>query len=104
MKKTTKQQIERVLALADTTLEDLVVAAHKRGFTKLLVLHDDDGFIFKATVRRNLFYQDMHLGWSSVLSCGTGTEKFTETYRCSTEDIAEEIAKNLKTLTNQNKQ
>lgn len=94
--------VERILALADTTLEDLVVAAHKRGFTNLLVLHDDDGVILKATVRRNLFYQDMHLGWSSVLSCGTGTEKCTETY-CSTENIAEEIAKNLKTLTNQNK-
>ena len=104
MKKTTKQQIERVLALADTTLEELAVATHQEGFTSVMVHLDGDGFIDKAELVYELNYKiNAPVGWRTIYECGTGTRKCTETY-CSTEDVAEGIAKNLRTLTNQNKQ
>ena len=100
MNKKTRQQIERVLALADTTLEDLVVATHQEGFTSVMVHLDDCGFIDKAELVYELNYKiNAPAGWRTIYECGTGTRKCTETY-CSTEDVAEEIAKNLRMLIN----
>lgn len=71
-----KQRIERILMLADTTLDDLAVATHHYN---LNVHFDSDGFIDSAIV-----CEHCPIGWITIYDCG------------STYLIEKEIAKNLK--------
>ena len=71
MNKKRRQQIERVLALADTTLEELAVAIHQRGFTAVVIYLDENGLVDKAELVDKLSYIiNPRVGWETIFFCG----------------------------------
>ena len=111
MNKKMKQRIERILALADTTLEELAVAKHQKGFTSVMVHLDGDGFIDKAELVYELNYKiNAPVGWITIFECGTGSLECSckecitgcppDTWGAEweTAQVQKEIAKNLITL------
>ena len=111
MNKKMRQRIERILALADTTLEDLAVASHQKGFTRLMVHLDDGGFIDKAEGVYDCIYEiNAPVGWRTIFECGTGSLECSckecitgcppDTWGAEweTAPVQKEIAKNLRTL------